>query len=254
MTLPPAEVIIADDEALAREKLRRMLACLPGYRLIGEARTGPQAVALISALRPAVILLDIRLPGLNGFEVLARLGQVTPQKVIFVTASGDHAVEAFRAGAVDYLLKPFDQARLTMALSRAKPHASHHWTSLLSPPTPRPNPHSLSKVVLRLGGRTVLVPLEDIEYAVARNTECEVWSGRQTWRVHESLGSLGTRLPPQQFVRISRFALVNVAHVRAMRTKSHGDQIIELRRGIELTVARTRRREVLERLALDSRA
>lgn len=248
MTPSVAAVIIADDEALSREKLRRMLGRIPEYRLVGEARTGPQAVALISALRPAIALLDVRLPGLNGFEVLAQLRQAAPRSVIFVTASGDHAVEAFRAGAVDYLLKPFDQARLVTALSRAQPRPTDHWTGLLSRLAPTSQPPPPSRIALRLAGRTVLVPLDEIEYAVAQNTDSDVWTARQTWRVRESLGSLANRLPAPQFVRISRSALVNVAQVRTLRTKSHGDQIIELCRGVELTVARTRRSEVLQRL------
>lgn len=248
MSPPIAEVIIADDEALAREKLRRMLARTPEYRLVGEARTGPQAVALISALRPTIALLDIHLPGLNGFEVLTHLGPGVPRSIIFVTASEHHAVSAFQVGAVDYLLKPFDQARLITALSRAQQRPPLNWATQLSRLVPESKPLFPSKIALRLAGRTVFVSLEEIEYAVARNTDCEVWTARQTWRVTESLGSLASRLPLHQFVRISRFALVNVAHVRTLRTKSHGDQIIELRRGIELTVARTRRREVVERL------
>ncbi len=250
MNLPSVRVVVADDESLGRARLRHLLRLERDFQLVGEARTGPEAVALMRARRPDIALLDIRMPGLNGFEVLFTLKKLaSPQfalpAVIFVSAFGEHALEAFQAGAVDYLLKPFEPQRLRTALQRARHHASA--TAITGDRTPRPIVHE--KISLPVDGRMVLLVLDEISHALARNARSEVWAGGQSWLVTESLGSLYGRLPADRFVRVSRFAVVNVAHVIAMQTKSHGDQLVELRHGLHLTVARTRRSEVVARLA-----
>lgn len=246
MNLPLVRVVIADDEPLARTRLRALLRLEPDCQLVGEARTGLEAVALIRARRPDLALLDIRMPGLNGFEVLSTLKEFVPPTVIFVTAFGEHALEAFQAGAVDYLLKPFEPQRFRRALQRARSRTSTR--AIRREPASFPIIHE--KISLRVEGRTVLVALDEISHLLARNSRSEVWMGSQSWLVNEPLGSLQGRLPANRFVRVSRFAIVNLAHVIALRTKSHGDQLLELRHGWQLTVARTRRSEVMTRLAL----
>mgnify|MGYP000974027041 CR=1 FL=1 len=116
---PARRLVIADDEPLARERLRRLMQHHPDWTVVGEATTGPETVALVERVRPDVVLLDIRLPGLGGFEVVESLKGPNRPAIIFVTACDDRAVEAFGTGAIDYLVKPFEAGRLSEEIGRA---------------------------------------------------------------------------------------------------------------------------------------
>lgn len=250
MTAPETarRIVIADDEPLARERLRRLLQNHPSWEVVGEATTGPEAIDLVQRLRPDVLLLDIRLPGLGGFEVLESLKGPTRPAVIFVTACDDRAVEAFGTGAIDYLVKPFEAGRLAEALQRARRRGGaplgqllrQAWNAAVSEPA-RP-------LSLRSGGRHILVSPDRVEYVLADRSGCRVFADGQSWRVNESLSSLASRLPGRQFVRTSRFAVINLDHLVSIRTKSHGDHVVELRHGVEVSLSRTHRAELYSRL------
>lgn len=242
-----ASVIIADDEPLARERLRRLLRVETDYLLVGEATDGPGAVRLLREQRPQIAILDIRLPGLDAFDVLKTVsGEPTPA-VIFVTGFSDRAIEAFHAGAVDYLLKPFDSVRLRSALDRARQRSPVATPSAEVPATEPPV--SVGRIALRSGGRWVILDLDDLEFITAANTRCEATlrDGTQL-KVQESLGELMTRLPSDRFARISRFAAVHLGAIRSVFPKSHGDQSLQLRGGSQITLSRTHRAAVLELL------
>jgi two-component system LytT family response regulator len=246
MTLGVARVVVADDEPLARERLRRLLRAESEVHLVGEAATGPDALTLIRKQNPHIALLDIRLPGMDAFGVLRNLERACSPSVVFVTAFGDYAIEAFQFGAADYVLKPFEPQRLREALRRARYHCARRlWPSAISPVEAQPS----LRLSLKTGGRVVVVEWSEVEYILAANSRCRVFTKRGCWLVTEPLGAVTGRLPAGGFVRISRFAVVNLAAVISVRTKSHGDQVLELRAGTQLTVARTRRAEVLARLA-----
>lgn len=237
-------VLIADDEPLARERLRALLDHEPEFRLVGEATDGLEAVRMLRIHNPTIAILDIRLPGLDAFAVLRALGDRTRPAVILVTAHTDRAVEAFHAGAVDYLLKPFDTKRLRSALQRAR-----------AGPMRSRNPAGSSasatdgRIALRSNGRWIVMDSEDIELVLSANIHSEmITRNGVSLPVSESLGQLANRLPSDRFVRISRFAIVNLDAVCSVTPRTHGDQTLELRGGRTLTVSRTHRAEVLHRL------
>ncbi len=242
-----ATVIIADDEPLARERLRWMIRSNPDFHLVGEAANGPDAVRLIRDRQPRVAILDIRLPGLDGFGILRELEGSADPAVIFVTAFAEHALDAFQAGAVDYLLKPFEPRRLNEALNRARNLRMIHPDTV--PEIPAPDVALPDRLALRVSGRLVVVTLDDVECLLAANNQCEVFTkGGSSFMTSESLGNLTTRLPAGQFVRVSRFAVVQISAVVSVTSKSHGDQLLQIRSGRLVTVARTCRAEVLMRL------
>lgn len=249
MNSAAATVIIADDEPLARERLRMLIRSSPEFQLVGEAANGPDAVRLIRECRPGIAILDIRLPGLDAFQVLHQLQDRTAPAVIFVTAFGGYALDAFHAGAVDYLLKPFDPRRLRDALNRARSLGTAPAPEALEP---MPLPVApINRIALRVSGRIIIVELDDLELIMAANSRCEVFTlGDSSVMIQESLGHLVTRLPPERFLRASRFAVVNASFVVSVTAKSHGDQILQLRSGRQVTVARTCREEFLRRLHL----
>lgn len=240
-------VIIADDEPLARERLRRIIRSNPDFHLVGEAANGPDAVRLIRDRQPRIAILDIRLPGLDAFGILRELEESANPAVIFVTAFAEHALDAFQAGAVDYLLKPFEPRRLNEALNRARNLRPIHPVPVLEIPVTDGAPSD--RLALRVSGRLVVVTLEDVECLLAANNQCEVITlGGSSFMTSESLGNLTTRLPAGQFVRVSRFAVVQISAVLSVSSKSHGDQLLQMISGRVITVARTCRAEVLMRL------
>ena len=242
-----ASVVIADDEPLARERLRRLLRVEAGFQLVGEAADGPSAVRLLLDAKPQIAILDIRLPGLDAFEVLRMTAEEPAPAVIFVTAFSDRALEAFGAGAVDYLLKPFDSVRLRAALDRARQRRPDP-TPAAEVVAPVP-PVSSGRIALRSAGRWVILELEDLEIITAANSRCDVTlRDGSTLQVQESLGELASRLPAEQFVRVSRFAAVRLGSVVSVAPKSHPDQTPQLQSPAQLTLSRTHRAAVLEQL------
>ncbi|HRI16228.1 MAG TPA: LytTR family DNA-binding domain-containing protein, partial [Verrucomicrobiota bacterium] len=224
----------------------RLLRSETAVELVGEATNGPEALTLIRRQKPHIAVLDIRLPGMDAFGVLRSLNGDYQPVVIFVTAFGEHAVDAFQAGAADYLLKPFEPQRLKEALRRARHQCASRLWSL--PSSLAAESVVSTRISLRSRGKIVLVELDEIEHIVAANSRCRVVTTGGSLLAGESLGTVAGRLPAGRFVRVSRFAVVNLAAVTSVKTKSHGDQVLELRSGTKLTVARTCRAEVMARL------
>ncbi len=249
MSPTPFRILIAEDEPLARERLRQMLRTEAGFQIVAEAMDGPQAVLLARRHRPEIMLLDIQLPGLNGFEVLTALKHEAPPAVIFLTAHGEHAVRAFDAKAVDYVMKPFTRERLRRALERALAHC-HPPGAVIPARAEVPVVHP--RIALRTGNRSLLISSKDILYALSANTHCRVFLATGSVKITQSLSALHERLPKAQFARISRFAVVNVAKVASLEPKSNGDQSLFLGGGKVLTLTRRRRLpflRLLKRLA-----
>lgn len=245
---PVRSIVIADDEPLARERLRRLMQNHPAWQIVGEATTGPEAVALVENLRPDALLLDIRLPGLGGLEVVESLKGPNRPSIIFVTACDDRAVEAFGTGAIDYLVKPFEAVRLSEALQRATRQGTGRLRQLLHQACDAASGGPDRPLSLRVGHGHVLLSPDRIEYVLADRRGCRVFSDGQWWRVNDSLTLLASRLPGRQFVRTSRFAVINLDYIVSIQAKSHGDQVVELRNGVQITVSRTRRAELYSRL------
>lgn len=255
--------LVVDDEPLAREGLRLLLASDPEVSVVGEAGNGPEAVRLIREQRPDLVLLDVQMPELNGFEVLAQLGPGEVPAVIFVTAYDHYALRAFDIHALDYLLKPFRDDRFHDAVGRAKAQIrlarmsdlSQRLMSVLSTygerdvtpaptsvpaPTAAPEPW-VHRLAIRDTGRVVFLDVDEIEYIEAADYYVQIHAGGKAYLHRETMQSLEARLDPERFMRIHRSAIVNSRRIRELRSEGRRDLVVVLTGGAELRVARSHR-------------
>ena len=243
----PIRVLVVDDEAPARAALRRMLADDPDLEVVGCCGDGNAALAAIRSCAPEVLFLDVRMPGASGFEVVQAAGN-HPPRVVFVTAHAGHAVEAFDAAAVDYVLKPFDDERFARALARAKAavRADRAVAVAQTPSRDRgdaapPVPRYLERISVPAGDGVRVVPVAEIDWIEAQDYYVEVHSGGRGYLVRRTLKELEERLDPRQFARVHRRAIVNVAFVESLRPASHGERDLLLRDGTRLKLSRVYR-------------
>ncbi|WP_455234951.1 LytR/AlgR family response regulator transcription factor [Thiogranum longum] len=210
--------LLVDDESLARERLARLLADLDECRVCGEAVSGEQALEQVEQLHPDLVLLDIRMPGMDGIETARHLSQLeNPPAVVFTTAYGDHALEAFEAQAIDYLLKPIHPERLKRALEKARRLSRVQLEELQSAGAGARRTH----LCARSRGNLELVPVEEVVYLQADNKYVTVRSATQEILIEESLKSLEQEFA-DSFIRIHRNALVSVAAIRGLEKDSDG--------------------------------
>ncbi|MBJ6759158.1 response regulator transcription factor [Myxococcaceae bacterium JPH2] len=252
--------LVVDDEPLAREGLRLLLAVDPDVTVVGEAGNGQEAVRLIREQRPDLVLLDVQMPEFNGFEVLARLDPGEVPAVIFVTAYDRYALRAFDIHALDYLLKPFRDDRFHDAIGRAKAQIrlarmsdlGHRLMSVLSTygerentPAPVAPPAPVDAYVRRLAirdtGRVVFLDVDEIEYIEAADYYVQIHAGGKAYLHRETMQSLESRLDPERFMRIHRSAIVNSRRIRELRNEGRRDLVVVLTGGMELRVARSHR-------------
>ncbi|MBL8297382.1 MAG: response regulator transcription factor [Rhodanobacteraceae bacterium] len=239
----PITVLIADDEAIARNGLVRMLAELSWMRVVGEAANGIEAVAAIDALKPELVLLDIQMPGLIGTDVLQQVRH-KPQ-VIFTTAYSQHAVTAFELGALDYLLKPFGEARLGAALERVRAAYGEPHTSLDRLGEAMSH-RRMTRLFVRTGRSITPLLISEISRFEAVGDYTAAHAGGAPHLLHLSLNQLEARVDPHQFLRIHRAHLVNLDHVAAFRRDAAGQVRAELRDKTLLPVSRAKARELRE--------
>ncbi|MCY1036097.1 LytTR family DNA-binding domain-containing protein [Corallococcus sp. BB11-1] len=256
----PLRVLIVDDERLARERLKDLLAEAGDMQLVGECRNGNEAIAAIDAERPDLVLLDVQMPGPDGFGVLRALPPESPPAVIFVTAHRDFAVQAFEANALDYLLKPFDRERFRQSLARARDRrravASPLDTELLArleALTRRP-PHEperyVTRLVARVGWRMRFLQVEDIDYLTAEGNYVSVQVGKQSHLTRETLSALEAKLDPKQFLRAHRSFIVRLDRIEEVEPLPPGEYVFVLRDGTRLTSGRSYRAQVQRALEL----
>lgn len=246
--------LVVDDEPPARRRVRRFLAQTGDVEVIGECADGREAVAAIRESSPDLLLLDVQMPRMNGFEVIREVGVGSVPAIIFVTAYDRFAVQAFEMHALDYLLKPFTRLRFHDALERAKAQVASAQAATLSSrlqeliETLDGRASYLERISVRLGDRIIFVPVGEIDWIEAAGDRVLLHAGKQTHAVRESLGMLCGRLDPGKFVRAHRSAIVNVDKVKEMIPQFCGDQTLVLRDGTRLTLSRTHRDELLSRM------
>lgn len=240
-------VLIVDDEPLARERIRSLLRDEPDFELVAECADGNQAVTAFHQHAPDLVFLDIQMPGKDGFEVLRALdGQRLPM-VIFVTAYDQHALKAFEVHALDYLLKPFKQARFKQTLQRAREllgrrgggdddDVSKRLLELLGRQAPARE--HLTRIVVRDGERVLFVKTDQIDYIESAGNYVVLHAGKDNHVVRETLTSLEERLEPKQFLRISRSTLVNVDQIKELQPLFKGEHVVVLQNGKQLTMTR----------------
>lgn len=237
--MPPAasrlKALLIDDERIARAELRRLLTAHPEVEIVGEARNGTEALELIAKLTPDLLFLDIQMPGMTGFDLLGSLDE--PPQVIFTTAFDQHAVQAFEANAIDYLMKPIAPARLAAALQKLRPA-----TTAASP--------RLDQVFVRDGERCWLVQLADIVLLESEGNYTRLFFGHQKPLIPRSLAQLEERLDPAVFFRASRQHIVNLKAIARVDPGIADNLIASLKGGHKIEMSRRQSARLREILSL----
>jgi two-component system, LytTR family, response regulator len=242
MTLPaatPLGVVIVDDEPLARSGVRRLVAARAGFRVLGEAETGTEASDLIARTRPDVVLLDVQMPDGSGLEAIRRVAPGERPVTIFVSAYDQYAVDAFGVRAVDYVLKPFTDARLIESLERAREaHLARDLARLHAFGDAETTGDWATQIVVRSIGRNDIVPVADIHWLEAVGYYVRLHATRSTLLHRESLESLASRLDPRVFARVHRSSIIRVDAIRRTRRTRGGAYEVMLASGQRVAVSR----------------
>lgn len=236
--------LIVDDEPLARERIRTLLRDEADIQIVGECGDGPSAVKTIEQDSPDLAFLDIQMPGLDGFGVLRAVAKELMPVVIFVTAYDQHALKAFEAHALDYLLKPFKPARFKQAVQHAREQLAQRQAGDLSQgllellSQTKPKREFVSRIVVKSGERTLFVKAEQIDYAESAGNYVVLHAGKESHIVRETLGALEEKLDPKRFVRVNRATLVNVEQIRELQPMFRGEHVVLLQNGKTLPLTR----------------
>ncbi|HWF87691.1 MAG TPA: LytTR family DNA-binding domain-containing protein [Pyrinomonadaceae bacterium] len=248
------KTIIVDDEPLARRNLRLLLERDPQIEILDECRNGREAIKAINTLSPDLIFLDIQMPEMDGFDVLAHVGPEHIQAIIFVTAFDQYALKAFDVHALDYLLKPFDDERFARALERAKSQIAAREINQLSErllalleerETERKgakrDERYLTRLMIKAASRMMLLKVDEIDFIEADGNYAKLHVGRKTHLLREKMNDLEGRLDPGKFVRIHRSIIVNLDRIKELHPHFNGDYVVVLEDGRQLKLSRTRR-------------
>jgi two-component system LytT family response regulator len=246
LTESTLSAVIVDDEELARQYLRELLAAQPEVRVARECANGFEAVKAVAELKPDLLFLDVQMPKLDGFEVLELLDAETAPAVIFVTAYDQYAMRAFDAHAVDYLLKPFDAARLARAIEHARQRVGSRQlpreaAAMARPPGERPH-----RIVIKDGARVHVIPIAKLDYVEAQDDYVSLHSEGRGYLKQQPIGEIEALLDPAAFVRIHRSAIVNLERVARIEPYAKDSRIAILRDGSKLPVSRTGYARLLE--------
>jgi two-component system LytT family response regulator len=220
-------VLLVDDEGLARQRLRQLLAAAPDFDVVGECDDARSVGEAVRTLRPTVVFLDVRMPHLDGFEVHATMGG-SVRHVVFVTAFAEHAARGFDVAASDYLVKPVTQARFNAALDRIR----------------RSLGEGTERILLGGGQGGAVVDVNEVAWVEANGAYVVVHAAGRRHVLRESMGQILARLGPARFVRIHRSAGINLAQVRSLR-RGRGPLEVELTDGTRLPISRRKAREVV---------
>jgi two-component system LytT family response regulator len=238
-------VLIVDDEPLACERLRTLLAAERDITVVTECHDGRAAVAAIQDLAPDLVFLDVQMPEMDGFAVLEALRE--PPVVIFVTAFDQFAIRAFEVCALDYLLKPFDRERFVKALGRGRAECERRSASDLGARMQlllaelRGRKRYLDRIVVRSGGRVLFLKVAELDWIEAAGNYVRLHSGAEEYLYRETLSQMEAALDPARFARIHRSSIVNVERIKELHPLFRGDYTVVLRDGRELTLSKSYR-------------
>jgi two-component system LytT family response regulator len=230
-------VLIVDDEAPARDKLRRWLMECPDFEIVGEAADGLAAAAAIEKLRPDAVFLDIQMPGLSGLEVAAQLEPAQAPLLVFVTAFDEHAIKAFELNAIDYLLKPYDKDRLRKTLDRVRGRRGQDGAPHAAVAAARAQTGSSERLLVPLGDQLQLIDAAAIHWLEADDNYVHVHTAQSKYLVRRTLADLLVQLG-ERFARIHKSAAVNIAEVKSLSPLFKGDHEVLLRSGTVLRLSR----------------
>lgn len=233
----PISALVVDDEPLARRNLILLLGGDPDIGSIEECASGAEAVAAIRRRKPDLLFLDVQMPECDGFDVLEYLGTDLPRAIIFVTAHDEYALRAFEAGALDYLLKPFDDARFTRALARAKEKIAHY----------APRQQMPRRLVVKAPRRLLFIDVQDVDWVEAASYYSCLHVGHETHAIRRTMAELERDLG-DDFIRIHRSAIVNLSRVGGLELQSSGDYMVVLSSGVRLRLSRRHKQALQSRL------
>jgi two-component system LytT family response regulator len=257
MTSPKPDhvrVLVVDDEAPARQRVLDLLHQDSQVGTILQAENGTVAVDIIKGERPDIVFLDVQMPELDGFGVIDAVGPERMPLTVFVTAYDEHAIRAFEADALDYLLKPFSDERFETTMARIKSRLDErgvrefglHVLEMLSREPAREQ--WLDRLVVKAAGRTHFIPVADIDWIESAGVYLTLHVGTKEWLYRAGLGELARKLDPMRFVRVHRSAVVNIASVSHLEPISHGEFELVLKNGSRLRMSRTYRAQLERRL------
>jgi two-component system, LytTR family, response regulator len=246
------QAVVADDEVLARQKLRQLLREIPEIEVVGESATAAETIDLVRATNPDLLFLDVRMPDMDGFDIVGALssaGDLCLPCIIFTTAYDRYALRAFEINAVDYLLKPFTQDRFRAATERALEHIR----------SKKQNPHSLSpkgsngknyttRIVFKSKGRIIFMPVSEILWIGAEENYVRICTQSETHLLRETMAHLEERLDPRGFVRVHRSFIVNLKYVKEVRRETSGDSVVIMDSGNKVALGRSYRAHLNEQL------
>ena len=231
---------IVDDEPLARSNLSTLLRLDPEIEIVSECGSGVDAPKEIRKAQPDLLFLDVQMPECDGFDVIELLGKDVPAAVVFVTAYDQYALRAFEAGALDYLLKPFDDTRFGLAVNRAKQKIARG----------KDHPKRLEFLTIKSAGQVAFVSLPDIDWIEAADYYAGLHVGPKTHLLRRSIAELEQELDPALFCRIHRSTIVNLNRVRGLKLDEDGDYTVQLENGTTLRLSRRYRKQLQSRLGI----
>ena len=247
---------IADDEVLARQKLRLLLDREPDVSLVGEGANGPETIQLVQEARPDLLFLDVRMPEMDGFNILETLSEegIHPlPRIIFTTAYDAYAIRAFDISALDYLLKPFTAERLHAAIEKIRTCRLPPESESPSQPVDAPNSSSsrfISRIVFKSRGRILFLSVRDVYCIGAEENYVRLCTGSETHLLRETMSRIEEKLDPEKFMRVHRSYIVNLEFLKEVRTEKSGEMVVLLTNGQRIPMSRgcrTRLHTLLER-------
>jgi two-component system LytT family response regulator len=230
--------VIVDDEPLARSNIAVMLRGDADVEIVRECGSGKDAVIEIRSAKPDLLFLDVQMPEFDGFDVVEALGNHLPAAVVFVTAHDEYAVRAFDAGALDYLLKPFDNARFERTLARGKERIAQSWNG----------PRGAGRIAIKDKGQIIFLEVAEIDWIEAADYYACLHVGPKSYLLRRSLMELEKEFATSLFCRIHRSAIVNLQRVKALELNAEGENEVVLKNGARLPLSRRHRKQVQARL------
>jgi two-component system, LytTR family, response regulator len=244
--------VVADDEVLARQKLRQLLRDERDIEIVGESATALETIELVKTAEPELLFLDIRMPGMDGFDVLGALaseGDRPAPRIIFTTAYDQYAVRAFEVNAVDYLLKPFTRERLATAIERVREQQQHkQQEAAMGNGNGNGVNFYTNRIIFKSRGRILFLPVSDIRWVGAEGNYVRLCTATETHLLRETMAHLEERLDPRGFLRVHRSFIVNLKYVKEVRREADGDSVVIMDSGHKVALGRSYRAYLNEQL------
>ena len=244
------QAVLADDEVLARQKLRQLLRDEPEIEIVGECASASETVELVRLTNPALLFLDIRMPDMDGFDVVGAIQSedIPMPAVVFTTAYDQYALRAFEVHAVDYLLKPFTAERLNSAIQRVRERLASDEVVVRANGAGRASSAYTNRIVFKSRGRILFLPVSEIRWIGAEENYVRLCTERETHLLRETMAHLEERLDPHQFMRVHRSFIVNLQYVKEVRTEHDGESSVIMLDGQRVAMSRSYKSRILESL------